>query len=64
MSFALAVHLRKKYGLEPVHLFASAAHAPNVSQRIINMMKQNHKLATKSKNNILQYGMQTSFNTK
>uniref|UniRef100_H0YT00 oleoyl-[acyl-carrier-protein] hydrolase n=1 Tax=Taeniopygia guttata TaxID=59729 RepID=H0YT00_TAEGU len=53
LSFACALQLKEKYGLEPVHLFLSAAHTPNVSYRIINIMKQNHKLATKSKNNIL-----------
>ncbi|NWW39040.1 SAST synthase, partial [Panurus biarmicus] len=64
MSLAVALHLKEKYGLEPVHFFVSAAHGPNVSYRIVNIMEQIHKLATKSKSNILQYAMQSSFNTK
>lgn len=55
ISYAVAVHLKEKHGLEPIHLFLSGVYAPHVSYKIISSAKENGILASTSKTLVISF---------
>lgn len=55
ISYAVAVHLKEKHGLEPIHLFLSGVYAPHVSYKIITIAKENRILASTSKTPVVSF---------
>ncbi|KFP78310.1 PREDICTED: S-acyl fatty acid synthase thioesterase, medium chain [Apaloderma vittatum] len=52
ISFAVALHLKENYGLEPIHLFVSGAHAPT-SDAFLHI--KNTRLCDTDDEEVLQY---------